>query len=151
MLFLGGCKEPQGAGKLSGGCCSVPGGVYTVPPVNPPLYIVSDRTHSIYYYITKLFNVNEILTVHNLYDYHMLLSISMILQSNTPVAHYPLFKMYHRKPTLIIAPIQVKSFVFLASILWNTFRTLPEGREIKDFFVGVSFLKNTIKSLIFRG
>ena len=97
-----------------------------------------------------LFNVNKILTVHNLYNYHMLLSISMILKSHTPIALYQLFKISRRKPTLIIAPVQIKSFVFRASILWNTFRTLPEGREIKDFSVGVSFLKNTIKILLFR-
>ena len=97
-----------------------------------------------------LFNVNEILTVHNLYNYHVLLNISMILKSHTPIALYSLFKTSYRKPTLIIAPTQVESFVFKASILWNTFRTLPEGREIKDFSVGVSILKNRIKSLILR-
>ena len=35
-----------------------------------------------------LFNNNEILTVHNLYNYHVLLCIGMILKSHTPIALY---------------------------------------------------------------
>ena len=34
--------------------------------------------------------------------------------------------------------------------LWNTYQTLPEGRDIKDFTVGISFLKNIMKSLLLK-
>ena len=97
-----------------------------------------------------LFTATQILTVHNLYNYHVLLSISAILKYHTPIALFSLLKLSCRKQTLIIAPTQVDSFIFRASILWNTFRTLPEGREIKDFTVSISFLKNKIKNLILK-
>ena len=61
-----------------------------------------------------------------------------------------MLKVSRRKPTLIIVPTQAKSFVFKASILWNTYQTLPEGRDIRDFIVGISFLKNIIKSLLLK-
>ena len=69
----------------------------------------------------------------------------MILKSHTPIALYAMFKASHCKPTLIIVPTQAKSFVFKASILWNTYQTLPEGRDI-----GISFLKNRIKILLLK-
>ena len=97
-----------------------------------------------------LFNNNEILTVHNLYNYHVLLCIGMILKSHTPIALYAMFKVSRRKPTLIIVPTQAESFVFKASILWNTYQTLPEGRDIRDFTIGISFLTNRIKSLLLK-
>ena len=43
------------------------------------------------------------------------------------IALYAMFKVSRRKPTLIIVPTQAESFVFKASILWNTYQTLPEG------------------------
>ena len=51
-----------------------------------------------------LFINNEILTVHNLYNYHLLLGIGMILKSHTPIALYAMFKVSRRKPILIIVP-----------------------------------------------
>ena len=97
-----------------------------------------------------LLNNNEILTVHNLYNYHVLLCIGMLLKSHTPIAIYAMFKVSRRKPTLIIVPTQAESFVFKASILWNTYQTLPEGRDIRDFTIGISFLKNRVKSLLLK-
>ena len=94
-----------------------------------------------------LFKNNDILTVNNLYNYHLLLGIGMILKSHTPIALYAIFKVTRRKPTLIIVPTQAKSVVFKASILWNTYQTLPEER---DFTVGISFLKKRIKILLLK-
>ena len=76
----------------------------------------------------------------------------MILKSHTPIALYAMFKVSHRKPTLIIVPtqLQAESFIFKASILWNTYQTLPEGRDIRDFTIGISLLKNIIKSLLLK-
>ncbi len=97
-----------------------------------------------------LFNLYEILTVHNLYNYHSLLCISKILKYHTPIALYSQISLSRRKQTLIIAPTQVNSFVFYASCLWNIFRTLPEGRDIRDFDVTISLLKNRITGLVLR-
>ena len=41
-----------------------------------------------------------------------------------------------------IPPYNRHHVFFTASSLWNTFRTLPEGREIRDFTVEISFLKS---------
>ena len=85
------------------------------------------------------------MTVHNLLWLSctdVLLGIGMILKSHTPIALYAMFNVSRRKPTLIIVPTQAKSFVFKASILWNTYQTLPEERDIRDFTVRISFLKN---------
>ena len=35
--FSRACEESQEVLELSGGCCSVPGGVHPTPPVNPTL------------------------------------------------------------------------------------------------------------------
>ena len=76
----------------------------------------------------------------------------MIFKSHTPIALYAMYKynVSRRKPTLIIVPTRAESFVFKASILWNTCQTLPEGRYIRDFTVGISFLKNGIKILLLK-
>ena len=58
-----------------------------------------------------LFSTDDIFTVHNQFN-------------------YLLFILSLRKETLIITPTrQVESFLsWLSSSLWNTYRTLPEGR-----------------------
>ena len=58
-----------------------------------------------------LFNNNETLTVHNLYNYHLLLGIGMILKSHTPITLYAMFKVSRRKPTLIIVPTQYTGWI----------------------------------------
>ena len=100
-----------------------------------------------------LFNSNRILTVHNLHSYHSLLSISKNFKFHSPIALHTLFTMSHRRGTLIITSNHSESSAFAYNIsrLWNTFRTTPEGNEIKDFNVSlsfISFIKNQIKNLV---
>ena len=97
-----------------------------------------------------LFNGNEILTVHNLYNYHTLLCVSKLLKFHTPISLYSLFTLSKRKETLLITPQKVDTFVYNGSCLWNAFRRSPEGSEVKDFAASVSIVKNLIKSLVFR-
>ena len=97
-----------------------------------------------------IFNTNEILTVHNLYNYHTLLCVGKLLKFHIPIALYSLFTRSKRKETLLIIPWQVDSFVYHSSSLWNTFKRLPEGSEVKDFSIGISCLKNQIKKLVSR-
>ena len=98
----------------------------------------------------NLFNSNRILTVHNLHSYHSLLSISKNFKFHTQIALHTLFTMSHRRGTSIITSnhSESSSFVYNISRLWNTFRTTPEGNEIKDFNVSLSFIKNQIKNLV---
>ena len=97
-----------------------------------------------------LFNSNGILTVHNLHSYHSLLSTSKIFKFHTLIALHTLFTMSRRRGTSIITSnhSDSSSFVYNISRLWNTFRTTPEGNEIKDFNVSLSFIKNQIKYLV---
>ena len=97
-------------------------------------------------HIKLLFNSNGILTVHNLHSYHSLLSISKKLKFHTPIALHTLFTMSRRRGSLIITSnySESSSFVYNISRLWNTFRTTPEGNEINDFNVSLSFIKNQI-------
>ena len=95
-----------------------------------------------------LFNINEILTVYNLYNYHTLMSVAKILKFHTPIALHSLFKLSKRKETLIILAEQVDSFVYTSSCLWNAFRRLPEGSKVKDFTISIGHIKSQIKKLV---
>ena len=96
-----------------------------------------------------LFNSNDILTVHNLYNYHCLLCTGKILKFHTPIALYALFTLSRRKETLILSSnLQFESFASRASSLWNTFRGLPEGRRIIDFTAEIGYIKKQIKLLV---
>ena len=88
--------------------------------------------------------------MHNLHSYHSLLSISKNFKFHTVIALHTLFTMSRRRGTLIITSnhSESSSFVYNISRLWNTFRTTPEGNEIKDFNVSLSFIKNQIKNLV---
>ena len=96
-----------------------------------------------------LFIKNDIMTVHNLYNYHCLLSVSKSLKFHIPIAIHILFTRSRRKDTLLIAPLKFESFVTSASTLWNTFRSTPEGNKIKDFAIGIAHIKKQIKARIY--
>ena len=98
----------------------------------------------------SLFNSNDLLTVHNLYNYHSIVSTCKILKFHTPIALYSLFNKSHRKETLLITPSPDKSFVYIASSLWNAFRRAPEGKGIQDFTCEISHIKTQVKKLVTR-
>jgi hypothetical protein len=97
-----------------------------------------------------LFNTREILTTQNLYHYHTLLETYKIIKTHTPVSLYSCFKKSTRKETLLITPHPSENFIYNGSSLWNMFRSCPEGSEIEDFLVGVSYVKIKIKQLLLR-
>ena len=97
-----------------------------------------------------LFNNNGILTIHNIYNYHTLLSVCKILKFHSPIAIYSLFKTSKRKETLLITSQQVGPFVHNGSSLWNIFRRLPEGSEVRDFSQSIVYVKSQIKKLVYR-
>ena len=77
-----------------------------------------------------LFNDQEILSVHNLYNYHTLTNTYKVLKFPTPISIYSCFAISKRKETLLIVPSFSENFIYSASTLWNTFRTCPEATEI---------------------
>ena len=97
-----------------------------------------------------LFNTKEILTTQNLYHYHTLLETYKIIKTHTPVSLYSCFKKSARKETLLITPQPSENFIYNGSSMWNMFRACPEGSEIEDFHVGVSYVKIKIRELLLR-
>ena len=90
------------------------------------------------------------MTVHNLYNYHTLLSVGKLLKFHTPISLYSLFSLSKRKNALLTTPQQADSFVCNSSALWNAFRRTPEGSKVKDFTATVGCLKNLINTLLYR-
>ena len=73
-----------------------------------------------------------------------------MIKFHTPIALYSLFILSKRKETLLITCTQVNSFIQNGSALWNIFRRLSEGSEVRDFTPSLSYVKNQIKILTFR-
>lgn len=42
----------------------------------------------------------------------------------------------------------IRNFIYNGSSMWNMFRACPEGSEIEDFLVGVSYVKIKIRELL---
>ncbi len=97
-----------------------------------------------------LFNKRDILTVYNLYNYHMLQITFKLLKLRLPTSLFSWFSLSSRKETLLIHHKSSDNFVFRASSLWNKFRSCPEASEISDFNVGIGLVKSKIKAIILR-
>ena len=97
-----------------------------------------------------LFNEQDVLTVHNLYNYHVLLITFKLLKLRVPISLFSCFTISSRKETLLLHPNQSENFLYSASSLWNKFRDSPEAHEISDFNVGIGLIKSKIKALILR-
>ncbi len=97
-----------------------------------------------------IFNQRDILTVYNLYNYHMILITFKLLKLRIPMSLFSCFSISSRKGTLLLHPKSSENFVYRASSLWNKFRECPESSEITNFNVGIGIVKSKIKSLILR-
>ncbi len=97
-----------------------------------------------------LFNKQGIMTVYNLYNYHVLQMTFKLLKLRIPMSLFSCFSLSSRKETLLLYPKFSENFVFSASSLWNKFRDCPEASEISDFNVGIGLVKSQIKALIYR-
>ena len=97
-----------------------------------------------------LFNEQDILTLYNLYNYHMLQITFKILKLRIPMPLFSCFSLSSRKETLLLYPKFSENFLFRASSLWNTFCRCPEASEITDFNVGIGLFKSKIRALILR-
>ena len=66
-----------------------------------------------------LFNAHNIMTVHNLYNYHCFMEIFKILKFRTPISLYSKFQLSKRKQTLILTPVPCTDFIYKSSVIWN--------------------------------
>ena len=97
-----------------------------------------------------LFNNNDLFTVHNLYNYHILLCINKLLKFHSPISLHSLFNVSKRKETLLNTSQQVNSFVYHGRSIWNAFKRAPEGSGVKDFTTSVGSIKHLAKILLSR-
>ena len=93
-----------------------------------------------------LFRENMILTVNNLYYYHITVSVYKVLNSRVPIALYSIFTLSKRKETLLLTPFSSNNFVYNACSIWNQIRDLL---SIKTFGGQLSKIKNNLKKLLF--
>ena len=66
-----------------------------------------------------IFNSREILTIHNLFKYHTLLSVIKILKFRTPISMYSCFNISSRKGTFLVTTETVSTYIYIASSMWN--------------------------------
>ena len=66
-----------------------------------------------------LFNSTEILTIHNLFKYHTLLSVIKILKFKTPISMYSCFNISSRKGEFLVTTETVGTYIYKASSMWN--------------------------------
>ena len=98
-----------------------------------------------------LFNINKLMTVHNLYIYQMLNCTYKLLKFRTPIALHSCFKTSNRKEGLLLLPKLVsESFVYNATKLWNTFLSCCGGSLANDISSGPGNLKIKIRELIYQ-
>ena len=98
-----------------------------------------------------LFNVNQIMTVYNLYIYQMLNCTYKILKFRTPIALHSCLQTSNRKEGLLILPkFSSESFVYNATKLWNSFLSCYGGSLAYDISSGPENLKTKIKELIYK-
>ena len=92
-----------------------------------------------------LFNTHNIMTVHNLYNYHCFLEIFKILKFRTPISLYSKFQLSKRKQTLILTPVPCTDFIYKSSVIWNSLRI---SLGINDLSINISLIRSKLKSLI---
>ena len=111
---------------------------------------LNDQILGVPFYIQEhtkpLFKENNILTVRNLYYYHMFLNTYKILNFRIPISLYSMFTLSYRKETLLITTIPSHNFVYNACCIWNTIRDIL---SIKEFGVKISKIKNDLKIYLF--
>ena len=95
-----------------------------------------------------LFNSHTIMTLHNLYTYHITQEAFKILKFRTPISLYSLFTRSARKDTLLIKPQSSHHFISNAADLWNLVRQKLQVVDLSLTKIGA--FKVAVKSLILK-
>ena len=99
-----------------------------------------------------LFNINNILTAQNLYNYHSCIEMFKIIKFRLPVSLYAHINISDRKNLLIILPKKhrnMSQFLYKASILWNIAHRKLLTRD-HDTSTKLAFVKNSLKALLLQ-
>ena len=92
-----------------------------------------------------LYVKHDLLTVHNLYQYHSTLEAYKILKLRVPISLYSLFNISQRKETLLVSQPPSNNFICMATKLWNYFR---QKLCIVDFSTSIGSLKSKMKTYL---
>ena len=95
-----------------------------------------------------LYNVNEILTVYNLYLYHTSNEVFKILKYRTPISLYSLYIRSTRKESLLITPTSSHHFIFRSTEIWNLVRQKLKINDLACTKFGT--IKSSLKRLIIK-
>ena len=93
-----------------------------------------------------LFNKNNLLTVHHLYNYFCLLEMFKIIKLRIPIALYSLFTRSNRRENYFITNSPSTSFI---NHMWNNCYRVSESTNI-DFSSAVAKLKKIMKFALLR-
>ena len=93
-----------------------------------------------------LFKKHMILTLQNLYYYHMALTTFKLLENKFPKSLFSCFKLSERKETLLLTSGFSHNFVYNACYIWNIVR---DSLSILKFGLKVGTMKHKLKKLLF--
>ena len=93
-----------------------------------------------------LFKMHNILTVHNLYNYHCFIEVFKILKFRVPMSLFSLYKTSGRNIMRLITPKPDTHFIYKSSVMWNI---LHQKVGIIDLSTSLSKTKCLLKNVIF--
>ena len=93
-----------------------------------------------------LFNNTNVLTLFNLYIYHMTIEVFKILKYRTPISLHSLYTRSNRKETILITPSTSHHFVYKSSEIWNLVRQKLKILDLSQTNIGS--MKSSLRKLI---
>ena len=96
-----------------------------------------------------LFNVNDVLTVQNLYNYHCCIETFKLLKFRTPIILYSLLSISNRNNSMmLLTPTPSTDFMYNGPSHWNIAykKLLPDSQY--DQSTKLSLVKNQLKNLL---
>ena len=92
-----------------------------------------------------IFSSNSILTVHNLFKYHVAVATYKIIRSRIPGSLFALYKFSKHVETRLQSQYTSCTFIDMSTTLWNHMR---EKLSINDFNITISELKAKTKQYL---
>ena len=104
-----------------------------------PLFYAKEHTK-------PLFKKHNILTVHNLYNYHCFMEVFKILKFRLPMSLYSLYDISYRNDLKLITPKPDDHFIYKSSFIWNA---IYHKIGILDLSTSLGKIKSSLKKSVF--
>ena len=92
-----------------------------------------------------LFKQNNILSLHNLYNYHCFMETFKILKLRIPIVFHSQYHIAFKKHTRLIPPIPSPNFLYRSSIIWNK---VSQKLKLFDYSTNMSIVRNQMKKAL---